>query len=460
MIIIPLLIPSLILLIVLLFTYLGQSKHNNGILFGVTLPKKALEHPKIKELQAAYRKTYWIYAGIIIILFIPVIFLGKLFAFQFIYFFVWTALLITLMTLPFRRTFRIVMKLKRDNDWFVGEKRVVHADIKLSQMKQAMSVSVYWYAIPLLLSIVPITLSFILDDSLLRNTGIASLAMTLVMIGIAKAFEQSKAKVYSKNSNINIAINRTSRRYWSILWLGLSIFESLNAHIAYFLLTSKMEITLAAWIGDIVFVSFIPLAAIIYVHLKIKSMESSTLESDGDVIYTDDDEYWANGITYHNPNDKSIMVPKRVGIGTTINTGTSAGKSLMYGIVILVAAMLIGISFMMVRAEYTSPEIHIREDGVVSIDYPMYKFKFNVDEVEEISLADTVPSGFKSNGEATNKYARGNFKLDEYGKTKLYIFKQNPPYIVIKLKDIYVIYNEKDVANTRELYEELSTLVK
>jgi len=458
MLTIILLIPSLIMFLTLLLTYFGQRKLNNGILFGVTVPKTALDHPQIKALQESYKKSYLIYSAIIWALFIPVIFLVKMEAFQMIYFFVWLGAMIFMLTKPFRAAFRATMRLKREQDWFVGEKRVLHVDTKVTQMKKAMSISIYWFAIPLIISIVPIIASVSLDDSLLRYAGLAALIMTLVMLGISKAFQHSKAKVYSKNSDINLALNRTSRKYWSILWLCLAIFESINALIAYLMLTSESTITLAAWIGDITIVSLLPLAGILYVHNKVKSIETMLLESDGEVIYTDDDEYWANGFTYHNPNDKSIMVPKRVGIGTTLNTGTSAGKSMFFGTIVLTAVLIIGVCFMLVRSEYTSPELTLNDEGVIAIDYPKYRFSFNVDEIEELTLVDSVPSGFKSNGEATSKYARGNFKLSEMGKSKLYIFKKSPPYIVFKLQDLYVIYNDKEPGLTKQLFDEISAL--
>lgn len=48
-----------------------------------------------------------------------------------------------------------------------------------------------------------------------------------------------------------------------------------------------------------------------------------------EILYTDDDEYWINGTTYNNPNNRSVMVLKRIGIGTTINIGTKTGNSKM-----------------------------------------------------------------------------------------------------------------------------------
>ncbi|WP_370511309.1 DUF5808 domain-containing protein [Paenibacillus odorifer] len=60
------------------------------------------------------------------------------------------------------------------------------------------------------------------------------------------------------------------------------------------------------------------------------------------IIYTDDDEYWKNGTTYNYPNDRSILVTKRMGIATTINIATKTGKSIYYGLFVFVAVLLIG----------------------------------------------------------------------------------------------------------------------
>jgi len=72
-----------------------------------------------------------------------------------------------------------------------------------------------------------------------------------------------------------------------------------------------------------------------------------------------------------------------------------------------------------------------------------------------MSLVDIVPSGLKSNGESTTQYARGHFKLNEIGKTRLYIYKNNPPYIKFELDDVYVFYNDKDPMLTKQLFEQL-----
>jgi hypothetical protein len=90
----------------------------------------------------------------------------------------------------------------------------------------------------------------------------------------------------------------------------------------------------------------------------------------------------------------------------------------------------------------------------------MYSFDFNRTEIKQLKLVEQVPSGTKLNGEATEKNLRGHFRLKELGKSRLYIFKNNPPYIQIKLEDVYIFYNEKDPLQTKQLYEQLQKQVE
>ncbi|WP_459965644.1 DUF5808 domain-containing protein [Paenibacillus sp. JCM 10914] len=190
-------------------------------------------------------------------------------------------------------------------------------------------------------------------------------------------------------------------------------------------------------------------------HDWFVGQKEEVLDKDGQIIYSEGDEYWSSGFTYHNPNDKRVMVTKRVGIGETVNTGTVAGKIVIWGAIGLAAVTILGTSFMMIRSEWTSPKLAITSDHRIEIDYPMYSFDFSMTEIQELSLEEHVPPGSKRNGESMDKYARGHFRLEGIGKTRLYIFKNNPPYIKFKLGEGYVFYNDEDPARTRQVYEEL-----
>lgn len=61
----------------------------------------------------------------------------------------------------------------------------------------------------------------------------------------------------------------------------------------------------------------------------------------------------------------------------------------------------------------TSPILTITTEQRIEIDYPMYSFDFDIADIEQLTLVDDIPSGMKTNGEATDKYSRGRFRLNQ-----------------------------------------------
>ena len=72
--------------------------------------------------------------------------------------------------------------------------------------------------------------------------------------------------------------------------------------------------------------------------LKVKLNEPAT-----GLNNVDDDSYWKLGIIYFNPYDPSIFVPKRMGIGWTVNFGRPAG------LVILIALIVVPIIISLIK---------------------------------------------------------------------------------------------------------------
>jgi len=454
-----LVIPAVLVYIAILVPFLKQAVPSNYILFGVTFPAKAFENTEIKQLQEAYKKSYYMYAGITLLTLVPFFLLGRYSSLAFIYMLLWFAAFLYTSKLPYNKVHHKAVALKREKNWYVGEKRIIRIDTKVTQLKKSMLVSPYWFLIPALLSAVPIIVSYVNGEVLLRITGIASLAMTAILYVIYTAFGKMKTKVYSENHDINAAINRAARRYWSILWPSLAVFESINAFVAYMILTQGSSLSFTQWMIGILMVSLLPLCSIYYVHNKVRAVEESFAETDGQSIVTDDDGYWINGSTYYNPDDQSIMVPKRIGIGTTVNMATRGGKWIQYGGIVFALAVVIPVTAFIVQSDNTAPSLTIKEDGIIAIDSPSYDYSFNISEVKGITLEEKLPSGFRTNGIATAEYARGNFSLGKLGAAKLYVFKNSPPYIAIQLDDLTVIFNDKDAARTREIFDVLTAII-
>ena len=57
--------------------------------------------------------------------------------------------------------------------------------------------------------------------------------------------------------------------------------------------------------------------------------------------FRDDDQYWYGDFFYNNPDDPAVFVPKRYGLGWTVNFGNPRGKLILIGTLLLPLVMLI-----------------------------------------------------------------------------------------------------------------------
>jgi uncharacterized membrane protein len=332
---------AIVILVIMFFTYRSTLKLKDNLWFGVSLPAFALEDERLRELQISTEKRYKKYGLLSFLALIPILFLSAYLSFTLIFFYVWTSVMMLLLRIPFIKAHHAAVELKRENEWFVGEKRMARMDTKLSLLKKKMSLSLYWYIIPALIA----TLSFMIpvpeeNIEIVRMAGGTALGLTVFFCIIAISFNRMKTKIYTNNSETNILLNQANRRYWSLLWFGMAIINSCIAVISVFALSLNGAASTIVWSLGIFLFSVIPVTGIFYVHHKLKKLEAALLNGDHEILYTDDDEYWINGTTYNNPNDRSVMVPKRLGIGTTINMGTKTGKSIYYGLFVFVALLL------------------------------------------------------------------------------------------------------------------------
>lgn len=58
-------------------------------------------------------------------------------------------------------------------------------------------------------------------------------------------------------------------------------------------------------------------------------------------VFRDDDRYWYGGVFYHNPDDPALFVPKRFGLGWTVNLGHPQGKLVL--VVLLLLPLLLAL---------------------------------------------------------------------------------------------------------------------
>lgn len=136
----------------------------------------------------------------------------------------------------------------------------------------------------------------------------------------------------------------------------------------------------------------------------------------------------------HNIRTKSDKIVMRITITSMVVIGLLIFTMLIYGV--------------------REPKVEFTADRIIISG--MYGSSINKEDINDISLEDTIPKVLrKTNGFDFGYILRGNFALAEVGRAKIYIHENKPPYIVIKTEKIYYVVNYKDANKTIELYNKL-----
>lgn len=443
----------LIFVVALFITNQTATKPNKNIILGITLPYHTLKNQDVMNIVKGYKKAYSVLILIFIILSLPMLIFKNYPSVTMIYTFTWILLLLYLNNKTYIKHFKALYSLKRKNDWFLENKQVITVDTEVSRIKNKMPVSWLWFIPSFIICIIP----FIITITVENNPNASEIFLSLLSVPaialfywLYRLYSSGKAVVFSEKTEVNLACNFIHKRLWSLCWVVIAALTSVLHLLQYLNLQGKdnysLPITLFLYI-------LIFLVCVFYTYNKIRSTQNRLLEASLDVIYTDDDEFWARGY-YYNPNDRRTMVEKRIGYGFTCNMATLKGKCLTFGILVPVIVLILFLSIVFVKMDTGNFNLFINE-GTVKIEAPMYAFSFDINEIQEIKKVDVLPKGARTNGAATEVYNLGNFNLNGYGNSRMYVYKENPPFIIVKLKDIYLFINGKTKETTDKYYKTL-----
>jgi uncharacterized membrane protein len=87
----------------------------------------------------------------------------------------------------------------------------------------------------------------------------------------------------------------------------------------------------------------IVLVLALFWHPQRSRTKTSTSADRGrtDAVFRDDDRYWSAGFFYNNPDDPALFVPKRFGLGWTLNFGHPQAKLVLIGVLVGMLVLLI-----------------------------------------------------------------------------------------------------------------------
>lgn len=338
--------------IILVVQTLTTSTSRKNILLGVKIPEEKIKTDGVEAIKKGFKKES-ILVGIpsLIILSMLVYYINNINMIMFS-----TFGFIGILFLVYLRWNKKAKQLKAQEGWGRLSSKVLVVDTDFSRDRgSAETLSKKWYLIPLSIVLVNAVLALVMYPSLpevipthwdlkgnadgLMNKSmlvvmimpIIQLIMVLVFYGSNQFMLNSKQQINSKNPKISVKKNTIFRKVWSIYFLVVLILMEI-------LLTALNLASLGLFsnVGVINIFTFIITGSIVLssVVISIKLGQGGDRlkindEEDSKGYDIDDDNLWKLGNSiYYNPNDSSIFVEKRVGIGWTVNTGRPIGMFL------------------------------------------------------------------------------------------------------------------------------------
>ena len=355
-----------------------------------------------------------------------------------------------------RKTIRQMYEVKKANGWQKKpvQTGVVLVDTRVSSMKNKMPVSSMLFCIP-----VCCLISYILWWLLYGTGDKVSLVMIVSAIGtlvlgifLYRGIVHAKVRVYSEDSDLNLCINRMTKRLWSgsILWEVSLLVGYSAASGLYFYYTSYRGI-----VGFIVLsVVLVGLAIIplIGVYMYLNSMKKNLLQRKPlPEPVEDEDEYWLDGL-YRNPYDNSSFVETRIGMGITANMAKPSMKWFTYGSLMFALVICLGSAAFVAVLELSDIQVK-KQEAVLEITGGVFSEGIAYEEIESVEWYTELPDMVRTWGSVTKQYLVGEFRLEEFGGANVFIKKSVNGYILVTCKDApYLLFNCETEEETIEIY--------
>ncbi len=447
----------LMLLAVTTALFLCTMESGAGTILGVAIPLSEHRSAETLALLCAYRRKIWQIAGLFALLGIPVLLTGRWFFAQFPLLMLWELAHLWACWRCQERCAGKLRTLRREKGWPVPDPNQIAVDTSVSRLREKMAVSPLWMLPGTLLAMIAAACCLFDGDSATLPLLLPVLLTQAVCWAVRYACRKGRATAYSDNPDVNRACHYASIRGWTGYAALLSAVSALSVLLLW--LNSAGLLEGAGWAGFAAgLLIAVSLVGALIVMRKIRSRQQRILGQDVRPIPTETTSSHYRWGFYCNPADPRIVVPKRVGMGFTFNTGRLAGKWLMGGTLALTALLLAGVFGSLIWMGTADYVLTIGTDSV-SISAPFYGEEFPLSELEGVSLAESIPGGSRTNGAAFGSTLLGHFRLDGVGNAMLYLRTDRMPCLVLDFGDVTVYYTAGSPEETARLAEQLSALL-
>ena len=134
-----------------------------------------------------------------------------------------------------------------------------------------------------------------------------------------------------------------------------------------------------------------------------------------------------------------------------------AGKQFIVPLAIIVVT-LVAVAVLMIFSSQATKVTFLDEGLQV---HGMYGEMYSWSAIEEATLLETLPKiEARTNGSAIGPNLRGNFRTSDYGAVKLFVNRNNPPFILLQSNGKIAIFNLAEADETKDAYDEIAKRIE
>jgi uncharacterized membrane protein len=176
-----------------------------------------------------------------------------------------------------------------------------------------------------------------------KSVGTA-FSLVFVQIGVTALLVGLATAIFHSRTDIDPARPVGSAR-WHRQYVALSAraLLGLAAMIDLAMLGSSLLMwtgTVTAWAHLVVVLPILAAVVVALVVLARNNRARADGEADTGLTHRDDDRYWRGGLFYINREDHALMVPRRFGVGWTLNFGNPGAAMLLAGLAVLIGLVI------------------------------------------------------------------------------------------------------------------------
>lgn len=350
------------LILFLSMFFINDFKGHGRILFGISLPKEYITDSRIVNLKNKYKLNISISSAVLF--FIGLIFINSAMPLT-ILILVFGSIITS--TLFYFLGYKKLKEIKEKENWSNLSSKKVY--VAMNNNREENLLNLWWFLVPIAFALINLIVILIninsLPETVILHIGFngpdsfgsgsdMSTKMQILLLPILNIFivgmnffaiknqikqsdrlnggtiEEAKAKTYkSKKQTIILTF---------VITLVVSIMMTILSFYSIKLITLSLPVLLLTSMLPIL---ILLVALPIFIRSNRKKEAVSVNATEEDIYIDDDNPYKFGGLFYYNKKNPSTWVPKRMGIGYTVNFATLGGKLFIVFILALIIIPLI-----------------------------------------------------------------------------------------------------------------------